>query len=268
MSTPSIDADLALTVGVRLAAVAFALASLEQFSVRSVAFGPTGPFSEAMALVYGRGVSRSRALERAFTIALYTNVLAGIALVLLGAFHALSPALLLIALGGNLVVRRRRITASDGAEQMTMLIMVAALLASVPFAGPGAVEVAVWFIAGQAVLSYSAAGLAKAFSSAWRSGAAVPTILGSEAHGHEYASRLLTRHPTLGTAVTRFVVVFECTFWLTLVSPWPVAAAILALALAFHVGNAVFMGLNSFVWAFPATYLSVWYVAQQVSPWW
>jgi hypothetical protein len=150
---------------------------------------------------------------------------------------------------------------------MTMLIMVAALLASVPFAGSGAVEVAVWFIAGQAVLSYSAAGLAKAFSSAWRSGAAVPTILGSEAHGHQYASRLLTRHPTLGTTVTRFVVAFECTFWLALVSPWPVAATILALALAFHVGNAVFMGLNTFVWAFPATYLSVWYVAQQLSPW-
>lgn len=267
MDTPSIPADLALTAAVRVAAVGFALGSVEQLSVKS-AFGPRGPFSEAMALVYGRGVSHSRVLEGAFHVALHTNVVTGIALVFLGALHPLSPALLLLAVTGNLVVRRRRITASDGAEQMTTLIMVAALLATVPLASAETVEVAVWFIGAQAVLSYTAAGVAKAVSSTWRSGAAVPLILGSEAHGHELASRVLAHYPALGRAVTRSVLVFECSFWLALVSPWPLAAAIIALALAFHLGCAVLMGLNSFVWAFPATYLSVWYVAERVSPWW
>ena len=39
--------------------------------------------------------------------------------------------------------------------------------------------------------------------------------------------------------------------------PRPLALAVLAAALVFHAGNAAIMGLNTFVWAFAATYPAI-----------
>jgi hypothetical protein len=264
---PSIDAHFALSLAVRLAAIAFTMGAAEQLVVRQQAFGPRGPFSETIARVYGRGVSGTVTLDRVFQAALVTNVAAGSVLVLLGPAPIFGPLALAMCLAGNVVVRRRRVTASDGAEQMAMLIMVAAFLATVPIGDGRTVEVAVYFISAQAVLAYSAAGLAKAVSPVWRGGNAVPLIIGSEAHGHSGLSSFLTRFPAAGRALTILVVVFECTFWLAVVGPWQVTLAIFLAGLAFHLGCALTMGLNSFLWAFPATYACVLYTAQQISHW-
>jgi hypothetical protein len=264
---PSIDAHFALSLAVRLAAIAFTMGAVEQLAVRRQAFGPSGPFSETIARVYGRGVSGTVTLDRAFQAALVTNVAAGSVLVLLGPAPVVAPLALAMGLAGNFVVRRRRVTASDGAEQMTMLIMFAAFLATLPVADGRTVEVAVYFIAAQAVLSYTAAGLAKAVSPVWRSGNAVPLIISSEAHGHSGVSSFLTRLPVAGRALTISVIVFECSFWLALVGPWQLTAAIFLAGIGFHLGCALTMGLNSFLWAFPATYACVLYTAQQLSHW-
>lgn len=117
-------------------------------------------------------------------------------------------------------------------------------------------------------MAYTAAGLAKAFSSTWRSGAAVPIIIGSEAHGNAAVARLLATAPALRNAATWSAIAFEWSFVLAVVGPWQLTAIILAIGTSFHLGCAIFMGLNSFLWAFPATCSSVWFAAQQLSPWW
>ncbi len=61
---------------------------------------------------------------------------------------------------------------------------------------------------------------------------------------------------------------FELTFVVALVTPLPVVIVLLGAGVAFHVGCAVLTGLNSFVWAFPATYACVWWATQRTSPWW
>jgi hypothetical protein len=268
MSTGFIDAETALAIGVRLAGVSLLISATEQLTIRKEAFGPTGPFSESVARVFGRSVVENPLLRRAFAVAPYSNLVAATAIVALGPFGDVGPVALVVALIGAHVVRWRRVFASDGAEQMTTLVLLAGLLAAVPFADHRTVRIAVWFIAGQAVLAYTSAGLAKAFSSTWRSGAAVPIIMGSEAHGHPTAARVFAAVPLLGKAATWSVIAFECSFFLAVLGPWPLAVGLLAAGAAFHIGCAILMGLNSFVWAFAATYASVWYAAAHLSPLW
>ena len=49
--------------------------------------------------------------------------------------------------------------ASDGAEQMSTLILVAAALAMAPVVDRPPIMMAVWFIGGQGILAYTASGL-------------------------------------------------------------------------------------------------------------
>jgi len=264
---PSTEPELALSIAVRMAAVAFALSATEQLWVRGRAFGPFGPFSEAMARIFGRGVERNAITRRAFPFALPTCLVASLLVVVLGPSSTIGWAAMVIALVANWFVQQRRVMASDGAEQMSTLILVATALAMAPVVDRPPIMVAVWFIGGQGILAYTASGLTKAFSPAWRSGTAIATILGSEAHGHQYSSHLLNTYPTIGIATTRFVMVFECCFGLLLLGPSELAAAALIIGLLFHASCAVLMGLNTFIWAFPATYACVWIVSAYFSPW-
>jgi hypothetical protein len=151
---------------------------------------------------------------------------------------------------------------------MTSLILLAALLAVVPWPHHGATVVAVWFVAGQAVLSYTTAGVAKLWSPTWRGTEAVALILGSEAYGQAHVARLLRARPWLSAVAGWSVVAFECAFGAALFGPsWLVVAA-LAFGLGFHLGCAYLMGLNTFLWAFPASYPCIWYVAERLSPLW
>src|SRR5262245_63328048 len=88
----------------------------------------------------------------------------------------------------------------------------------------------------------------------WRSGTALSAILGTASHGQEWAARTLRDHPRISMGLTWSVILLEVMFPLLLVGPLPLAFAVLTAGLLFHIGCAVLMGLNSFVWAFPATY--------------
>jgi hypothetical protein len=263
---PSVDPTSAVDLAVRLAAVGFTLSGLEQLVVRNRAFGPTGPFSEAMARVYGRGVGRNRMLNSAFYTAQFSNVGVGVLLVTLGTGSIVSGAALASAVIGNVIVRLRRITASDGAEQMTILIFLAALLGTL-YPTPHTVAIVATFIAAQTLLCYLSAGLAKSASHTWREGKAVTIILGSQAHGHRRLARALTGRPPLGHLLAWSVMTLELSFILVCVTPQPIVLGILIAGLGFHLGCAMLMGLNSFVWAFPATYACVFWLANATPGW-
>jgi len=110
------------------------------------------------------------------------------------------------------------------------------------------------FIAAQAALSYLTAGVAKARSAVWRSGRAIPLIVDTDTYGWPWVAGMLAGRPALARSACWTVIVFECLFAGALVAPEPVRLAALAVGLAFHLGCALVMGLNTFVWAFAATY--------------
>jgi hypothetical protein len=142
----------------------------------------------------------------------------------------------------------------DRSDQM-LLLMVAALGVAYAFQlkGPGA-WIALWFIAAQAVLSYATAGISKLISPVWRSGRSLILIFNTASYGSREVSRWLTRVPTLGFAGSWMVIIFECAMPLALVAPKRIMISMLVIAGVFHVGCAMTMGLNGFVWAFLSTF--------------
>lgn len=149
----------------------------------------------------------------------------------------------------------------DGAQQMLLLVLAALFLHRLAPAGSLAARSCLWFIALQSALAYFIAGINKLLSATWRDGTALVGILGTRTYGHDRASSLLRRFPALSIALSWVVVLFECGFAAALFAGEGVAAAVLGAGLFFHVANAVFMGLNGFVFAFVATYPAVLYVS-------
>jgi hypothetical protein len=147
--------------------------------------------------------------------------------------------------GTNWALHVRNGFGTDGTDHMNMLTH-AALAASKLFPHDQlAREACAWFIAGQSVLSYASAGAAKLLSPLWRDGSAMAGIFRTQTYGTKWVG--------------------ELAFPLVLVAPKPVARALLGLGAAFHVGNAAFMGLNRFIWAFSATYPSVIHVSKHLN---
>jgi hypothetical protein len=153
---------------------------------------------------------------------------------------------------------------ADGSDHMAILTYAGSALEKA-FGGDERVRKAcLWFVAGEACLSYTTAGLAKLASPVWRGGTAMPGIFRTRTYGHEWSAKLLRQHPTLSKVSCWVVIGAETFFPLVLVLPAPYAWPLLGLGLAFHLGNAHFMGLNRFLWAFAGSYPAVVHVARHL----
>jgi hypothetical protein len=260
------SADAALAIAFRASLAALTIGFIEQLAVFDRAFGRSGPFSAAMADIFRRRWARHEWFSRILRFVLLVGAAAGATGAISGPYVLSGRLSGLVVLACVAATRLRRVTASDGAEQMALLTLVAACLAVVPAPNPASITVAVWFIAGQAILSYTTAGVTKALSPAWRTGAAIPLIMSSESHGQPWMSAIFEAVPSVGTFMTRSVIVFECVFPVILIAPPEVVLPLLATGFAFHLGCAVTMGLNAFLLAFPGSYACVAYVASVTSP--
>ena len=141
----------------------------------------------------------------------------------------------------------------DGSDQMAAFVF--CTLAIARLVPTRAVASAfLWVVALQACLAYFTAGTAKLASPIWRSGAAIPGITSTRMYGSVAAAALVKERPWLWGALAWSVILTECVFPLSVVAPLPVALALLAGGIAFHVMSGVVMGLNTFVWSFLSTY--------------
>lgn len=148
---------------------------------------------------------------------------------------------------------------ADGSEKMGMIATAGTLGIALGVArGDPALALAGALLAGgQATLCYAIAGWSKIPVRSWRDGSELTGVMASRAFGHSGLSRLLARHPRFAQLASWAVIVAEAAFPLALVAPQSWLIAALAILFAFHLGTAVFMGLNKFPWAFAATYPAV-----------
>ena len=149
----------------------------------------------------------------------------------------------------------------DGADQMLFLTFIALGVAHT-FGNPAARHLALWFLAAQACLSYFTAGTAKLVSPIWRGGAALPGIFGTDIYGHLWLRTVLARYTALAKIGCWSTILLETAFPLALLGSRPLTATLVCTGVAFHVGAAVFMRLNTFLWAFIATYPAVLYCSR------
>jgi hypothetical protein len=145
---------------------------------------------------------------------------------------------------------------TDGADQLLLIIFVAAALASI-VGTTIAQGLFLWFVTLQACLAYAIAGVAKLWSPAWRRGDALPGILGTSNYGDRRFGPLLSRHPVACRWLGWSVIALECSFPLVLLGIPLVTYSLVGALATFHVGALFLMRLNTFLWAFAATYPSV-----------
>lgn len=182
------------------------------------------------------------------------RVLAAVGLLLLSLLGRPAPVLDagLAALIALMLVRSAY--GGDGADQMLLVVFSGLALAGLLPRSGVAPLIPVGFVAAQLTLSYIVAGVAKAVSREWRDGSGITGVLSTYGYGSPAASALLRSHPSLALIMSWSVILFESTFWLAWLLPWPAGLVYLAMGAMFHLGVALLMGLNTFVFAFLATY--------------
>lgn len=161
-----------------------------------------------------------------------------------------------------LLLSWRKSYGDDGSDQMNTIILVTTWLCAVLIESDLLLKVGLWFIALQSVLSYCTSGIAKLISKKWRSGKALWQVLSSNAYGIDWIGKFLQSRPLLNHLLSWSTMVIETGFFLVLLLPFPYAAMFLVWGVAFHLSNGIIMGLNTFLWAFLATYPAIIYV------WW
>jgi hypothetical protein len=263
-----------LALAVRLAAVPLAMSACELL-VRRRALGRGGLLDfDILALLDG-SIARRRsraALALAWLMGdrRYVVILAAELLVAAALFVApLTAPLLLVGLGLHLLMMRRNHLSNDGADDMVVVILGSTLVATLAASQLARTAWAV-FLTAQLALAYFVSGVSKAQSRAWWCGEAVPGVVGTRIFGHPRFAEFLRCHSWAGALMTWGTLVVETLFPASLFAPRPIFLCALAAMLAFHIGCAVVMGLNTFVWAFAACYpAALWcwaYLARAMSP--
>lgn len=145
----------------------------------------------------------------------------------------------------------------DGSSQISVIILAGlAFTFLMPTPGPFH-AVGLYFIAAQAIFSYFAAGLSKLTNRFWRSGSALTFVLNTASYGQPTIGAILARRPRVALVAGWTVIVVEIAFPLALISPVWVLVAFLVAGALLHLATVLLIGLDTFFWAFTATFPAI-----------
>ena len=199
--------------------------------------------------------------DRSFKVCIYLRLTTSICLFILCCLNIISTFILFLALFLLLLYTLRSPYGLDGSYQMSLLILFSLFIGSA-FGIHSKVSIfCMWFISGQLLLSYSIAGIRKLFSPVWRNGDAVRHVFSTSGYGHPFIYKLI-KISRLASILSWGVILFEIFFFVILfVDPKFLPLFFLA-GVFFHLANGFFIGLNSFIFAFSATYPVLFYCIQ------
>jgi hypothetical protein len=152
---------------------------------------------------------------------------------------------------------------NDGSDQMSLILLVACSLAEL-IRTPFAYSAALIFIAAQSALSYGTSGFLKTRQAGWKNGEFVTQILATSSFGSRKLMRLFQHHPYLRTWCGRSVAYGDCLLALAALLPPLTCLLVLTFGLSLHIGIARILGLNTFLWAFVATYPAILFVSASI----
>ena len=93
----------------------------------------------------------------------------------------------------------------------------------------------------------------------WVRGDPLIGIMSTTAYGSDLGLRMVSVNAHARRMICLSMVVLETGLPVAIVAPQPVFYAYMLWGVAFHLSNAVFMGLNTFLWSFLATYPALWF---------
>ena len=148
----------------------------------------------------------------------------------------------------------------DGSNQISFIIIAGlAFTFLMPDSSPFQ-PVGLYFIAAQALFSYFAAGISKLTNAKWRQGTAFQSILNTATYGQATVAAALTKRRWLSASVGWTVIVVEIILPVAVIAPPGVLIVLLFAAAMLHLGTAVLIGLDTFFWAFTATFPAIIFV--------
>ena len=182
------------------------------------------------------------------------------------ALAGISPLVpLVVLIASNALFTLRNPAANDGADQLSQITLLTCALAE-SIHTPHACTAALIFLAAQSALAYATSGWLKAPHRDWYTGRYLLQILSTALAGDRSLWHSLSARPTLARACGALVVLTDCTLSLAALFPPHLCLAILAAGVLLHLAIARVMGLNTFVWAFVATYPAVWFASCLLHP--
>lgn len=262
------DLDSTYRLIVILASAGVLIASLEFLTIRGE-FEDSGLFSwdvlrTMSKTTFSAGTGRPRFLvSHPFCVPALagTRALAALLLVFFSSNHALGTACIVAIVAVSIVMFWRAPLGQDGSDQMSLITFTALAVYNLFPRDVHVAQASLWFIAIQGCLSYFVAGIAKVISPVWRSGEAVRRIVSTRTYGSTGSASLVRGRDGACMALSWFVMLFECSFPLALAFGQTGFVVFAVLGICFHITNAMIMGLNTFVWAFLATYPAILFCA-------
>ncbi len=161
--------------------------------------------------------------------------------------------ILLLAISGILVHIRSQF-ANNGSDQLANIILISASIACLPAKDNLILYLSIFFIACQSTLSYLTSGFLKLITRDWRNGNNLRDIFSTATFGHPWINRIIGNRQFVFKVISLTVIFLELLLGFAIILSPPVCAVLLLLGIILHAGIAFTMGLNNFLWTFPATY--------------
>jgi hypothetical protein len=259
----SFDSDAMLRTVELLLAIGAAVSSLEELHIRD-ALRDHGLLSWRVHRLSRPSVARLVDRLGIETLFGYPGILAliilrfvsSLALILCAAFGRSTTALLLILTVTTLAFTLRSPEGNDGSDQMSSIALVALALTKVAHTNFGR-SAALAFIAAQASLAYGTSGFLKITERGWRNGMFVMDILRTSTFGHRGLLQFLEHKRSLATPLGCGIALGDCALSCAVLLPPRECILLLSFGVMFHVGIAMILGLNTFLWSFVATYPAI-----------
>lgn len=259
---PSLHEDLAIQMTLMLIAALVALTSAEYlYALATGRIGESSLFSWAVCSARQGWMYQDR-WGRILNITFHPNLLSivivtrcacSLALLISNDRAILCTCCVFLSLTGLLLCLRHE-HGRDGADQMSLILVIGITMYLIFDVNSSWRWAGVALIVGQATLSYIVSGVAKLLSKEWRSGSAITAVFLTSIYGCPPVGRILHRQRVLAGVTSWFLIAWEVTFPAVLITPWPYAGLWIVVGVVFHLSAAVFMGLNTFLISFVATY--------------
>lgn len=261
------SAPNAIRLGVLVLSVGAAITDCELLSLYG-AFTRYGPMGWAQPPVAATSLQRTlaRLFSRVFAmiplaVFFFLRLVSSVAIMWIVLFSKHVPTVTLAAyIILTLIIRMRPHLGNNGADKMLLLGATAYFLALIAKI-PGNQMLALFALSSQLSLAYATAGIVKLCEKGWWNGRFLSVIFATETFGHRSIGELFSSVPWLTQVGGIAIVSFEmsCSF-----APWlsPRASALLLMTAGiFHLCTAVFMGLNTFVFAYAAAFPAALYTS-------
>ena len=165
-----------------------------------------------------------------------------------------NKSILLFCISSYLVLFfRRNVFGFDGSDQVLQIIFIS-LFFFYLFPGLKFQKFFLHFISLQILIAYFFSGLNKIKGPLWRQGKALRLILSTEGFGNKRAFEFLSSQREMSFLLNWVTILFQLLFPLAMFANQEVLILVLVIGFLFHISIGVLMGLNTFVWAFFATY--------------